>query len=157
MIYLLIFSFLTLSQLNAADSFHPGIDGDGKVAIGIVSLPRTAAQFSEDTNYAPEGHPVLSESSFAKRYLKCSILCCFVSERWFRTGAFLAGVGTVALTAITYGLPAGSLKDNLILTNLIIQVAGAALNKFTSYAHSTIHDDEKQFKMFKPVPLELKV
>lgn len=159
MFYLLIFSFLTLFQLNAMEIFHPDADEGRKGPSGIVvSAPRTAAPFSESLReYAPEAHPVLSESSCAKRYLKCAILCCFFSERWFKIGAFLTGVATVALTAVSYGLPAGNMKDNLILTNLILQVVGAALNKFTSYAHSTAHHDEKQFRMFKLVPADSNV
>jgi hypothetical protein len=127
--------------------------GADTTAVPMPSSSSSPAQTKvTQEDYTPEGHPVLSNSSFARRYIECSTICCFVSEKWFRTGAFLATVGTVVTSAIAYGVPDGDSKNNLILASLVIHITGTALSKFANYAHLTVNNDENQFKMFKPAP-----
>ena len=99
-------------------------------------------------NYNPKGHPILSKSRAAKGYVECSTICCFLSNKWFKMGAFLSNVATCGLAGLAYGVEDPATKDKLNLAILLLTITSAALKKFEGFAHSAVHDQEKEYKMF---------
>jgi len=99
-------------------------------------------------NYTPKGHPILSKSRAAKGYVECSTICCFLSNKWFKMGAFLSSVATCGLAGLAYGVEDPASKDKLNLAILLLTISSAALKKFESFAYSAVHDQEKEYQMF---------
>ena len=98
----------------------------------------------EDTGGTP-----LQQPSLDKRVsVSHEGVISFLSNKWFKMGAFLSNVATCGLAGLAYGVEDPATKDKLNLAILLLTITSAALKKFEGFAHSAVHDQEKEYKMF---------
>ena len=129
---------------GASDLLNSSASSALSASLASVVVPTP----TNPTDYTPKSHPVLSRSNLAKRYVKCSTICCFFCKGWFRTGSFVAGVASTAVAGVAYGITDPYYKDKLGLALVLLTFSATALRKFEEYAAEEVQNDEDQYGMF---------
>jgi hypothetical protein len=159
--YLILIVLIPLKICAASGGDHEElksiIEPKGKAPTGYqtmgtegVSPDPEAPEAQEDWN--PAQHRIIAHSRVVKKYVEISTICCFLSEGWFHTGAFITGVATCTLAGINYGISDPSMKETLGLVLVVATAATAVLQKLEAYARTSVSNQEREYAMFGSSP-----
>ncbi|RZI45512.1 hypothetical protein [Candidatus Finniella inopinata] len=127
---------------GASDPLNSSTSSPISPSLAVVPTPTNSA------DYNPKRHPVLSKSSWAKKYVRSSALCCFFCKGWFKAGSFLANVACTTVAGVAYGISDPYYKDKLGLALVLLTFSASALRKFEQYASEEVQSNEDQFGIF---------